>query len=94
MRDNAVSYQQSIQLESKLRELQAERHIIEQQRNIANREREKVVTESVSLKVGLCACVYFCLLFVFLCVYLLTAITHFNFPHLFSYLIVLLIFLL
>lgn len=52
MRDNAASYQQSIQLETKLRELQAERQIIEQQRNIANKEREKVVTESVSLKVS------------------------------------------
>ena len=53
MRDNAISYEQSIQLESKLRELEAEKQIIQQQRDIANKEREKVVTESVSLKVSL-----------------------------------------
>lgn len=52
MRDNAVSYQQSIQLESKVRELEAERQIIQQQRDIANKEREKVVMESVSHKVS------------------------------------------
>ena len=52
MRDNAVSYKQSIQLESKLKELEAERQIIQQQRDIANKEREKVVMESVSHKVS------------------------------------------
>jgi hypothetical protein len=52
MRDNAVSYQQSIQLESKLKELEAERQIILQQRDIANKEREKFVMESVSHKVS------------------------------------------
>ena len=51
MRDNAMSYKQSIQLESKLRELEAERQILQQQRDIANKEREKVVMESVSHKV-------------------------------------------
>ena len=51
MRDNAVSYKQSIQLESKLRELETERQILQQQRDIANKEREKVVMESVSHKV-------------------------------------------
>lgn len=51
MRDNAVSYKQSIQLESKMRELEAERQILQQQRDIANKEREKVVMESVSHKV-------------------------------------------
>ena len=52
MRDNAVSYQQSIQLETKVRELEAEKQITHQQRSIANKEREKVVMESVSLKVS------------------------------------------
>ena len=53
MRDNAMSYQQSIQLESKLKELEAERQILKQQRDIANKEREKVVMDSVSHKVSL-----------------------------------------
>lgn len=52
MRDNAASYQQSIQLETKLRELQTEQQITQQQRDIANKERDKVVMESVSLKVS------------------------------------------
>lgn len=33
-----------------LRELQAEKQIMEQQRDIANTERERVITESVNLK--------------------------------------------
>ena len=53
MRDNATSYQQSIQLESKVKELEAERQILKQQRDIANKEREKVVMDSVSHKVSL-----------------------------------------
>ena len=52
MKDNAASYQQSIQLETKLRELEAERQILQQQRDIANKEREKIVMESVSHKVS------------------------------------------
>ena len=58
MKDNAVSYQQSIQLETKLRELEAERQIVKQQRDIANKEREKVVMESVSHKVSITTLVY------------------------------------
>ena len=50
MRDNATSYQQSIQQETRLRELQAEKEILEQQRDIANKEREKVITDAVALK--------------------------------------------
>ena len=50
MRDNAASYQQSIQRESQLRELQAEKEILEQQRDIANKERERVIGEAVALK--------------------------------------------
>lgn len=53
MRDNAASYQQSIQLESKLKELEAECQIVQQQRDIANKEREKFVMESVSHKVSI-----------------------------------------
>ena len=53
MRDNAASYQQSIQLESKLKELEAECQIVRQQRDIANKEREKFVMESVSHKVSI-----------------------------------------
>lgn len=53
MRDNATSYQQSIQLESKVKELETEKDILQQQRDIANKEREKVVMESVAHKVCL-----------------------------------------
>lgn len=53
MRDNATSYQQSIQLESKVKELETEKEILQQQRDIANKEREKVVMESVAHKVCL-----------------------------------------
>ena len=97
MRDNAVSYQQSIQLETKLKELQAERQIIEQKRNIANREREKVVTESVSLKVGCCAGVFVQFLcFLCMCVYSCSQLrtTQFNSPLPFPSLIVVLSFFL
>lgn len=51
MRDNATSYQQSIQLESRVKELETEKEILQQQRDIANKEREKVVMESVAHKV-------------------------------------------
>ncbi len=50
MKDNAVSYQQSIQQETRLRELQAENELLEQKRDIANKEREKMIVEVVALR--------------------------------------------
>ena len=50
MRDNAASYQQTIQDQTRLSELQAEKDILEQQRDIANKEREKVISEVVALR--------------------------------------------
>ncbi len=50
MKDNAVSYQQSIQQETRVRELQAENELLEQKRVIAKKEREKVISEVVGLR--------------------------------------------
>lgn len=50
MKNNATTYQQSIQLESQIQTLQAEKQIMEQQRDIANTERERVITDCVGLK--------------------------------------------
>ena len=47
MRDSAASYQQSIQRETQLRELQAEKEILEQQ---SRQGRERVIGEAVALK--------------------------------------------
>ena len=50
MRDNADSYKRMLQSATQLRELQSEKEILVQHRDIANREREKMASDNIAMK--------------------------------------------